>query len=104
MTPRTDYVSAPTPAARLETLLKPADVARRLGVSRSWLYQAAKEGRIPSLRLGGVEGPLRFVEGDLQEWLEYARAAWQPGDTGRETLRRAAERNGGLNAPSSACQ
>ncbi len=79
-------------APPFEALLKPADVARRLGVSRSWLYQAAKEGRIPCLRLGGTEGPLRFVEADLREWLEFARAAWQPGDTARETLRRVSER------------
>jgi len=84
--------SAEAPAPQLETLLKPPDVARRLGVSRSWLYQAAKEGRIPSLRLGGEEGPLRFVEADLREWLDCARASWQPGDTTRDTMRRVAER------------
>jgi excisionase family DNA binding protein len=35
-------------------LLKPADVARRLGVSRSWLYEAAKHGRVPCVRLGAL--------------------------------------------------
>jgi hypothetical protein len=54
--------------------------------------EAAKEGRIPCLRLGGTEGPLRFVEADLRKWLECARAAWQPGDTARDTLRRVSER------------
>jgi excisionase family DNA binding protein len=63
----------------LASLLKPADVARRLGVSRSWLYDAAKAGRIPHVRLGGPDGPVRFVEADLLTWLAEARAAWMPG-------------------------
>lgn len=75
-----------------ERLLKPGEVATRLGVSRSWLYQAAKDERIPSLRLGGSDGPLRFLEEDLVAWLDRARAAWQPGDTTRKTLERATER------------
>jgi excisionase family DNA binding protein len=54
-------------------LLKPADVARQLGVSRSWLYEAARQGRVPCLRLGGDDGPLRFSEQDLIAWLEQGR-------------------------------
>lgn len=71
-------------------LLKPGEVASGLGVSRSWLYQAAKDGRIPSIRLGGADGPLRFVEADLVDWVERARAAWRPGDSARDTLERTA--------------
>lgn len=56
-------------------LLKPAQVAKRLGVSRSWLYDAGKVGMIPSVRLGGPDGPLRFVAEDLDAWLEDARGA-----------------------------
>ena len=70
-------------------LLKPAEVTRRLGVSRSWLYEAARQGRIPHVRLGGDDRPLRFIEDDLQEWIEQARRAWRPGDAGARTLRRA---------------
>jgi excisionase family DNA binding protein len=77
-----------TEAAPLEVLLKPGEVAARLGVSRSWLYEAAKSGRMPCVRLGGPDGPLRFIESDLVDWVDRARAAWQPGDTARETLRR----------------
>jgi excisionase family DNA binding protein len=55
-------------------LLKPADVARRLGVSRSWLYEGAREGRVPCVRLGGTDGPLRFSEDDLAVWLEQGRS------------------------------
>ncbi len=72
-------------------LLKPTEVARRLGVSRTWLYTAAKDGRIPSVRIGGPDGPLRFVPEDLEAWLDEARAAWRPGDTSAATLRRMSE-------------
>lgn len=57
-------------------LLRPAEVAERLGVSRSWLYAAAKEGRIPCVRLGGEDGPLRFLDHELDHWLEGGRR-WQ---------------------------
>jgi excisionase family DNA binding protein len=78
------------PQPLLAGLLCPGEVARMLGVSRSWLYEAAKEGRVPSIRLGGPDGPLRFVEHDLVTRLERARAGWLPGDSTAETLRRAA--------------
>jgi excisionase family DNA binding protein len=55
-------------------LLKPAEVAARLGVSRTWLYEAARTGRIPSIRIGGRDGPLRFIPEDLQRWIDEARA------------------------------
>lgn len=54
-------------------LLKPAELARQLGVSRSWLYAAAADERIPSVRLGGPEGPLRFVPADIEAWLATTR-------------------------------
>jgi excisionase family DNA binding protein len=72
-------------------LLRPNAVARRLGVSRTWLYIAAKDGRIPSVRIGGPDGPLRFVPEDLEAWLDEARAAWRPGDTSAATRRRLSE-------------
>src|SRR5437588_5297114 len=62
----------------MQTLLKPSDLARRLGVSRSWLYAAAASGRIPSVRIGGEDGPLRFVPDDIDRWLDDARAEWSP--------------------------
>ena len=70
-------------------LLRPSEVARRLGVSRSWLYAAAADGRIPAIRLGGPDGPLRFVPDDLERWLAEARAAWRPGESSTAALRRA---------------
>ena len=61
------------------TLLRPSDLARDLCVSRAWIYDAARSGRIPSIRVGGEEGPLRFVPEDIERWLDEARAAWRPG-------------------------
>ena len=77
-------------------LLKPSEVGRMLQVSRTWLYDAAKDGRIPSVRLGGPDGPVRFVEQDIEQWLERARRAWRPGESSAQTLRRArrADRRG----------
>lgn len=68
-------------------LLKPSEVATFLGVSRSWVYGAAKSGRIPSVRLGGPDGPVRFVPGEIERWLETERRAWLPGSsTGKATV------------------
>lgn len=63
----------------LPELLTPSEVAARLRVSRAWLYEAARTGRIPSIRLGGGEGPLRFVAEDVDAWIAEARARWTPG-------------------------
>jgi predicted DNA-binding transcriptional regulator AlpA len=58
-----------------DNLLKPSELARKLGVSRSWLYEAAKTGRVPSIRIGGADGPLRFVPEDITRWIDDARGA-----------------------------
>jgi excisionase family DNA binding protein len=86
---RVSHTAAVRPA--VGQLLKPTEVARRLGVSRTWLYAAAKDGRIPSIRIGGPDGPLRFVPEDLEAWLDEARSAWRPGDSSAATLRRMSE-------------
>lgn len=74
-----------TEQANPSDLLKPAEVATQLGVSRTWLYDAAKAGRIPSIRIGGANGPLRFVREDLQRWIDDARAEWTPGRPAHQT-------------------
>jgi excisionase family DNA binding protein len=79
-------------------LLKPAEVAARLGVSRTWLYEAARAGRIPSIRIGGREGPLRFVPEDLQRWIDEARAEWLPGSPACPTRSPAVPRADALRA------
>jgi excisionase family DNA binding protein len=63
----------------MQKLLKPTEVADRLSVSRAWVYDAAKAGRIPAIRIGGEDGPLRFVAEDLEQWLADARSRWTPG-------------------------
>jgi excisionase family DNA binding protein len=63
----------------MQNLLKPTEVADRLSVSRAWVYEAAKVGRIPAIRIGGEEGPLRFVAEDIEDWLADARSRWMPG-------------------------
>jgi excisionase family DNA binding protein len=54
-------------ATSRDALLRPSELMRMLGVSRSWLYQTAKDGRIPSVRLGGPDGPLRFHAHDVEQ-------------------------------------
>src|SRR4051794_29721779 len=54
-------------------LLKPAEVIELLGVSRSWLYDAANSGRIPCVRLGSPDGPVRFRPRELEAWIEQGR-------------------------------
>jgi excisionase family DNA binding protein len=65
-------------AATDSVLLTPAEVRRLLSVSRTWVYAAASDGRLPSIRLGGPDGPLRFDKADLDAWLAEQRAAWSP--------------------------
>ena len=82
------------------SLLKPTDVARQLNVSRAWVYEAAKDGRIPSVRIGGSDGPLRFVPEDLEHWIQEARAGWAPGR--RAGARPRAADQGGARRPAGA--
>lgn len=67
------------------TLLKPGEVASMLAVSRTWVYEAAQRGRIPAIRVGGPDGPLRFVAEDLERWLAEARGKWLPGQSATAT-------------------
>ena len=63
------------PMTGLVTLLKPAEVQRLLGVSRTWLYDAAKTGALPCVRLGGPDGPVRFHPDDVAAFIEASRRA-----------------------------
>jgi excisionase family DNA binding protein len=85
-----DLHQGPDAATSRDALLRPSELMRMLGVSRSWLYQAAKDGRIPSVRLGGPDGPLRFHAHDVEQWLNQAREGWRPADSSTATLRRVA--------------
>lgn len=42
------------------------DVAKRMNVSKSWIYRKAKAGIIPHVRIGRT---IRFIEKDLEAWI-----------------------------------
>jgi excisionase family DNA binding protein len=52
-----------------DPLMTARDVAAYFKVSKSWVYQHAASGRIPSRKIGGL---LRFIPSEIREW---ARAA-----------------------------
>lgn len=49
-------------------LLRPSQVCKMLSVSRTWLFEATRAGRIPSVRLGD-DGPVRYDPTELDAWL-----------------------------------
>jgi excisionase family DNA binding protein len=53
------------------TLWDARDVARYLKTSRSWVYQKAEAGLLPSLRIGGL---LRFEPHVVRAWARGAPA------------------------------
>lgn len=46
-------------------LLRPTDVAKQLNVSRSWVYAAVADGRLPHVKLPG--GLLRFHPDEINK-------------------------------------
>ena len=80
-------------------LIRPSEVAKDLAVSRTWVYDAANSGRIPSIRIGGEEGPLRFVPEDLERWIDEARKAWRPGSGSVATRNPCEEASSGERPP-----
>ena len=53
--------------AEAAVLLTADDVAERLGVPGSWVYRAAREGDLPSVRCGRYR---RFDAADSASWTE----------------------------------
>ena len=53
-------------------MLTVRDLMRRLNVPRSWVYEAAARGELPSLKLGKY---LRFRQDELERYLEEKREA-----------------------------
>src|SRR3954470_7028679 len=82
-------------------LLKPAEVIELLGVSRSWLYDAANSGRIPCVRLGSSDGPVRFRLRELEAWIEEGRVV-PPHERGVRPPRARADGLGGESSPARA--
>jgi excisionase family DNA binding protein len=56
-----------------EHLLTVAEVQRWLKTSRAWVYAAVRDRRIPYVRLGGEDGPIRFLESDVREHIRAGR-------------------------------
>jgi excisionase family DNA binding protein len=48
-------------------LLRPEQVAALLSVKTSWVYDAARTGRLPCIRVGRH---IRFTRAMLEEWLQ----------------------------------
>jgi excisionase family DNA binding protein len=60
------------PAARLFT---PQRTAEYLGVRPSWVYEQARNRRLPHLKLGKH---LRFLQEDLDAWIAARRIEARP--------------------------
>lgn len=52
------------------SLLDVEQLARRLGVPRSWIYNQAQAGKIPALKLGKY---VKFSPTEIEEWLSRNR-------------------------------
>lgn len=61
------------PAPRVtEPLLTAREAATLLSVRPSWIYDAARNGALPCIRLGKH---LRFLHSDLERWIDRQRQA-----------------------------
>lgn len=56
----------------VEPLITSAELAKRLGVSVSWIVRRQKDGRIPAYKLG-TGGPARYRWSEIEEWLNESR-------------------------------
>lgn len=59
-------------ATAIEPLLTAKDVAAMLGVPVSWVYTQAREGRIPTVRLGRYA---RFRREAVEAWVSELETA-----------------------------
>jgi excisionase family DNA binding protein len=53
-------------------LMTAAEVAERLGVPKSWVYEQSRAGRIPTVALGRYR---RFREEAVAEWIEQLESS-----------------------------
>lgn len=53
-----------------DRLLDAKEVAARLGVSESWVREAARTGALPCVRLGRY---VRFDPDDVERWIETCK-------------------------------
>ena len=55
-------------------LLTAEEVAEQLKVPRTWVYRAARDGELPSVRCGRYR---RFDADDVESWIENRKSASQ---------------------------
>jgi len=72
----------------IRQLIKAADVARKLGVSISWVVQHASGKRkpyLPAVKMGPGRSPLRFDPSDVDKFIDECRriAGQRAGFAGR---------------------
>ena len=72
----------------IRQLVRAKDVAKKLGVSISWVIQHASGKRkpyLPAVKMGPGRSPLRFDPSDVEKFIEECRrlAAQRAGCTGR---------------------
>jgi excisionase family DNA binding protein len=58
----------PTGAHPRGRLLRPTDVARRLGVHRNTVYRLIESGELPAFSLGGRGFTVRVDEAEFERW------------------------------------
>lgn len=63
-----EVMAAPTLS---EPLLTPMQAAELLAVRRSWVYDAARQGELPCIRVGRH---VRFLRSDLERWVSAHRS------------------------------
>ncbi len=62
----------------MTTLLTPADTAKRLGISRTTLYELLRAGQLKSVKIGSSRRiPLETIEDYVTELLNQAEGAAQ---------------------------
>ena len=59
----------------MNELLTADDVATRLHVPTSWVYRAAREGDLPSVRCGRYR---RYDEDDVERWISRQKGSLAP--------------------------
>ena len=72
----------------IRQLVRARDVAKKLGVSISWVIQHASGKRrpyLPAVKLGPGRSPLRFDPGDVEKFIDECRriASQRAGWSGR---------------------
>jgi excisionase family DNA binding protein len=68
----------PDKAPDLPELLTVSEVRALLKTSRSWVYDAVRLRRLPHVRLGGPDGPIRFLASDIAAHIRGGRIERRP--------------------------